>query len=120
MTSGLARQGIVDGAGQHLGAEGQQKPEDAAAEIVEVPARLTEEAVKGAEVFEAAQLGGLNDARKRTAAGAENPGAGQRLERGEARLGKAGLKGEQEWSKGTKQQIGQFRAPYLSFHINER
>src|SRR5882724_6603871 len=51
VASGLAREGVIDSTGQHLGAERQQKPEDAVAEIVEVPAGLAEEAVKGAEVF---------------------------------------------------------------------
>src|SRR5271154_3186060 len=100
VASGLARQGVIDGAGEDLGTERQQKLEDAVAEVIEVPAGLAEEAVKGAEVFEAAQLSGLNDARERAPAGAENPGAGQCPEGGEAGLGKAGLKGEQQGSKG--------------------
>jgi hypothetical protein len=70
--------------------------------------------VKGAEVFEAAQLSGLNDARERAPAGAENPGAGQCPEGGEAGLGKAGLKGEQQGSKGMDQQIGHSKGS-LSF-----
>jgi len=57
VAAGLAREGVIDSAGQDIGTERQQKLEDAVAEIIEVPAGLTEEAVKGAEVFEAAQLG---------------------------------------------------------------
>ena len=66
------------------------------AEIVEVPAGLAEEAVKGAEVFELGELGGLNDAGEGTAAGTEDPGASQGPEGGEAGPGEAGLEGEQE------------------------
>ena len=105
MTSRFARQGVINSADQDLGTEGQQELEDAVAEVVEVPAGLAEEAVKGGVVFEAAQLAGLNDARERAATGAENPGAGQRPERGETGLGKAGLKGEQEGSKGADEEI---------------
>src|SRR5271154_2371208 len=115
VASGLARQGVIDGAGEDLGTERQQKLEDAVAEVIEIPAGLAEEAVKRAEVFEAAQLAGLNDACKRAAAGAKNPGAGQSPERGEAGLGKAGLKREQKGSKGTDQQIGHSRL--LIFHF---
>jgi hypothetical protein len=75
-------------------------------EGIEAPAGLAEEAMKRAEVFETAQLSGLNDARKRAPTGAENPGAVQCPERREAGLSKAGLKGEQKGSKGTNQQIG--------------
>src|SRR5437870_6582182 len=57
-------------------------------ESIKVPAGLTEEAVKGGVMFEAAQLSGLNNAGERAAAGAENPGAGEGPERGEAGLGK--------------------------------
>jgi hypothetical protein len=71
MATGLARQGVMDSADENLRTERQQKPEDAVTELVRVPAGLTEEAVKGAEVFEAAQLSGLNDPRERTAAGTE-------------------------------------------------
>jgi len=74
---GLARAGVVDGARQHLGAERQQELEDAVAEVIQVPSGLAEEAVKRTEVFQMAQLPGLNDARERAPAGAENPGAGQ-------------------------------------------
>ena len=92
---GLARQGVVDGAGQHLGAERQQELEDAVAEVIKVPLGLAEEAVKRTEVFPMSQLPGWNDARERAPAGAENPGAGQRPEGGETGLGKAGLKSKQ-------------------------
>ena len=87
------------------------------AEVIEVPAGLAEETMKGAEVFEAAQLPGLNDAGERAPAGAENPGAGHCPEGGETGLGKAGLKGEQEGSKGTDQQIGHRRL--LIFHFSK-
>ena len=90
-----ARQRVVDSASEPLGTERQQKLEDAVAEVIEVPAGLAEEAVKGAEVFEAAQLSRLDDARNRPATGAENPGAGQSPEGGEAGLGKAGPTGKQ-------------------------
>jgi hypothetical protein len=69
MATGLARQGVVDSPGQHLGTEGQQKLKDAMAEVIEIPAGLAEETMKGAEVFESAQLSGLNDAGKRAPAG---------------------------------------------------
>jgi hypothetical protein len=120
VASGLARQGVIDSADENLRAKRQQKPEDAVTELVKVPAGLTEEAVKGAEVFESAQLSGLDDAREGTAAGTENPRTDQRLEGGVTGLGKARLKGEQEGSKGTDQQIGHATAPYLSSLINER
>jgi hypothetical protein len=106
VASGLARQGVVDSAGQHLGTERQQQLKDAVTEVIEIPAGPAEETMKGAEVFEAAQLPGLNDAGKRAAAGTKNPGAGQCPEGGETGLSKAGLKGEQQRSKGTDQQIG--------------
>jgi hypothetical protein len=79
--------------------------EDTAAQIVEVPAGLAEEAMERTVVFELGQLRGLDDAGQRTAAGAEDPSAGQDPEGMEARLGEAGLKSEQEWSKGTDQEI---------------
>src|SRR5450432_2357608 len=66
MATGLARQGVIDSTDENLRAEGQQKPEDTVTELVKVPAGLTEEAVEGAEVFEAAQLSGLDDAREGT------------------------------------------------------
>jgi len=88
--------------------------EDTAAQIVEIPTGLTEEAVEGAEVFELGELSGLNDAGERTAAGTEDPGAGQGPEGGEAGPSEAGLEGEQEWSKGTDQEIGHKE---LIFHL---
>jgi len=75
--------------------------EDTAAQVVEVPTGLAEEAVEGAEVFELGQLSGLNDAGEGTAARTEDPGAGQGPEGGEAGTGEAGLESEQEGSKGT-------------------
>jgi hypothetical protein len=59
-----------------------------------------------AVVLELGELRGLNDASQRTAAGTENPGAGQGPEGMEARLCEARLESEQEWSKGTDQEIG--------------
>jgi hypothetical protein len=70
--------------------------------------------VKRTEVFEMAQLPGLNDARERTPAGAENPGTGQRPEGGETGPGKARLKGEQEGSKRADEEIGHRRVFTLS------
>jgi hypothetical protein len=75
--------------------------EDTAAQIVEVPTGLAEEAMEGAEMFELGKLGGLNDAGEGTAARTEDPGTGQGPEGDEAGTGEAGLEGEQEWSKGT-------------------
>src|SRR5579864_8129507 len=115
VASGLARQGVVDGAGQHLGTKRQQHLKDAVAEVIEIPASLAEETMKGAEVFELAQLPGLNDASQRAPAGTENPGAGHCPEGGETGLGKAGLKGEQKRSKGTDQQIGHRRLRVFHF-----
>jgi hypothetical protein len=46
MASRFARHSIVHSASEDLGTEGQQKLEDAAAEVIEVPAGLAEEAVK--------------------------------------------------------------------------
>jgi len=106
VASGLAREGVIDSTDENLGTKRQQEPKDGVAEIVEVPAGLTEETMERAEVFEVAQLPGLNDASERTAAGTENPGAGQCPEGRETGLGKAGLKGKQERSKGTDEQIG--------------
>ena len=88
------------------------------AEIVEVPAGLAEEAVKGAEVFELGKLGGLNDAGEGTASGTEDPGAGQSPEGGEGGPRETGLEGEQEGSKGTDQEIGHAAAS-LSFIFNK-
>jgi hypothetical protein len=113
MAPGLARQCVIDGAGEELGTERQQELEDAVAEVVEVPAGLAEETVKRAEVLEAAQFPGLNDACEGTAAGAKDPGTGQRPG-GEAGPGKAGLKGEQEGSKGADEEIGYRRGVTLS------
>jgi hypothetical protein len=75
--------------------------EDAVAQIIEVPAGLAEEAMERAEVFELGQLRGLNDASQGTAAGTEDPGAGQGPEGGETGPCEAGLEGEQEGSEGT-------------------
>jgi len=91
--------------------------EDTAAQIVEVPAGLAEEAMEGAEVFELGELGGLNDAGEGTAAGTEDPGAGQSPEGGETGLREAGLEGEQEWSKGADQEMGHKERANLSLHI---
>ena len=114
MAPGLARQCVIDGAGEDLGTERQQELEDALAEVVEVPAGLAEETVKRAEVLEAAQFPGLNDACEGTAAGAKDPGTGQCPEGGEAGPGKAGLKGAQEGSKGANKEIGHRRGFTLS------
>jgi hypothetical protein len=70
--------------------------------------------MKRAVVFEAAQASGLNDASERAAAGAENPGASQSPEGGKTGLGKAGLKGEEERSKGADEEIGHKRVFSLS------
>jgi hypothetical protein len=107
MSTGLARQGVIDRPGEHLGTEGQQQLKDAVAEVIEIPASVAEETMKGAEVFEPAELPGLNDGGKRASAGTKNPGAGYGPEGGETGLSKAGLKGEQQRSKGTDQQIAQ-------------
>jgi hypothetical protein len=79
---------------------------DTVAQIIEVPAALAEKTMEGAVVFELGELGGLNDAGEGTAAGTEDPGAGQGPEGGEAGPREAGLEGEQEWSKGMDQEIG--------------
>jgi hypothetical protein len=115
VASGLTRESVIDRCGQHFRTERQQKLEDTVTESIKVPAGLTEEAVKGGVVFEAAQLSGLDDTSERTAAGAENPGAGQSPEGREAGPGKAGLKGEQEGSKGTDEQIR--HSWLLIFHL---
>jgi hypothetical protein len=81
---------------------------------------LAEEAMEGAEVFELGQLGGLNNAGQGTASGTEHPGAGQGPEGIKAGPSEAGLEGEQEWSKGTDQEIGHEAVSYLSSFINER
>ena len=64
MASGLAGKSVIDGGSENLGTEGQQEIEDAATEVVEIPAGLAEEAVKRAVVFEVAQLARLNDTRQ--------------------------------------------------------
>ena len=115
MATGLARQSVVDSAGQDLGTVWQQKLKDAVAEFIEIPSGLAEKTMKGAEVFVAAQLPGLNNAGKRAPAGTKNPGAGHCPEGGEARLSKAGLKGEQKRSEGPDQQLGQRQL--LVFHL---
>ena len=75
-------------------------------QLIEIPAGFAEEAVEGAVVFELGELRGLNDARKGAAAGTQDPGADQSPEGAEAGLGKAGLEGQQEGSKGLRQEIG--------------
>jgi len=75
--------------------------EDTAAQIIEIPTGLSEEAMERAVMFELGELSGLNDAGEGTVAGTEDPGAGQGPEGGEAGPDEAGLEGEQEWSKGT-------------------
>ncbi len=57
-------------------------------------------------MFEAGQLGGLNDVGQRAATGTKDPGASQGPEGGETGSSEARLKGEQEWSKGTDQEVG--------------
>lgn len=79
--------------------------EDTAAQRIEVPAGLAEEAMEGAVVFELGELDGLNDASQGTAAGTEDPGAGQGPEGGETGPSEAGLESEQEGSKGADQEI---------------
>ena len=70
--------------------------------------------MKRAEVFKAAELPGLNDASERASARTENPGAGQCPEGGKAGLSKAGLKREQEGSKGADEDV-RHRGALLSF-----
>jgi hypothetical protein len=70
--------------------------------------------MKGAVVFEAGQLGGLNDVGQGAATGAEDPGASQGPEGGETGSREARLQGEQEWSKGTDQEIGHERTSLSS------
>jgi hypothetical protein len=113
VATGLAGQSVVDSAQQLRLTEGQQKFENALTQLVQVPAGLAKEAMKGAVVFEAGQLGGLNDMGQGAATGTENPGASQGPEGGETGSSEARLQGEQEWSKGTDQEIGHER-PYLS------
>jgi hypothetical protein len=57
-------------------------------------------------VLDLGELRGLDDAGEGAAAGTEDPGAGQSPKGMEARLSEARLKSEQEWSKGTDQEIG--------------
>ena len=52
VAAGLAGQGVIDGSDQDRGAEGQQQLEHTVAQIIQVPASLAEEAVKGAVVLE--------------------------------------------------------------------
>ena len=99
--AGFTSQGVIDGTEKSLITKRQQQLEDTAAQIVEIPAGLAEEAMEGAVVFEVGQLCRLNDAGQGAAAGAEDPGARQGPEGMEAGLSKAGLKGEQKWRKGT-------------------
>jgi hypothetical protein len=93
--------------------------EDTVAQLIEVPAGLAEEAMERAVVFEVGELRGLNDAGEGTAARAEDPSAGHSPEGLEGWLSEARLKSEQEWSKGTHQEIGH-QASLLSYLINER
>jgi hypothetical protein len=88
--------------------------EDAVAQIIEVPAGLAEEPMERAVVFELGELRGLNDAGEGTAARAEDPSAGHGPEGIEARLSEARLKGQQEWSKGTDEEIRHLCAFTLS------
>ena len=87
------------------------------AQIIEVPAGLAEEAVKGAVVFEAVKLSGLNDVGEGTAAGTEDPGAGDGPEGGKTGLRKAGLEGEQEGSKRAEQEV-RHRSGLTTFHLH--
>jgi len=119
VTSGFTGQGVVDGADQNLGTKRQQQLEDTAAQIIEVPAGLAEEAMEGAVVFELGQLGRLHDASQGTAAGTQDPGAGQSPEGGEGGPGEAGLEGEQEGAKERTRKWG-MRRPCLSSLGNER
>jgi len=106
VATGLAGQSVIDSAQQLRVTEGQQKLKDGLTQLVQVPAGLAEEAMKGAVVFEAGQLGGLNDVGQGAATGTEDPGASQGPEGEETGSSEARLKGEQEWSKGTDQQFG--------------
>ena len=56
VASGLACEGVVHGCGQDFGTERQQKLENAVTEGIEVPASLTEEAMKGTKVLELGQI----------------------------------------------------------------
>jgi hypothetical protein len=82
-----------------LGTEGEQEAEGTVAPIVELPAGLAEEAVKRAVVFVLAELGGLDDAGKGAAAGAQDPGTAHAPKGVEAGLGKADWKADSNWTK---------------------
>jgi hypothetical protein len=69
-------------------------------------------------VFEVGELGGLNDARHGTAAGTEDPGAGQGPEGSKAGPSEARLEGKKERGEGTDQEIGH-AAVSLSFSFNK-
>jgi len=118
VTSRLARQGVIDGSDQDLGAEGEQELEDTVAQIIEIPAGLAQEAVEGAEVFVTAELSSLDDAGEGAAAGAQNPGTGEGPEGAEGRLGKTGFKDEQQRRKGTDQQIRHGATTLLGFLVS--
>src|SRR5208283_5100183 len=106
VATGLASQGVIDGTEQDRGAEGQQQVEHAMPQLIQVPTSVAEEAVKGAVVLELGELSALNDAGQGATAGTQDPGTDQPPEGAEARLGKAGLEGLEERSKGPYQQIG--------------
>jgi hypothetical protein len=91
MTAGLAGQSVIDGTDQDGTREGQEQLKDTSAEIIEVPAGLAEEAMKGAEVLELGQIAGLNDAGERAASATENPRASHGPEGTETGLSKARL-----------------------------
>jgi len=74
--------------------KGNSSLEDTAAQIIEVPAGLTEEAMERAVVFELGQLRGLDDAGQGTAARTEDPSAGQGPKGAESGSCEAGLEGE--------------------------
>ena len=65
-------------------------------------------------MFEVGELGGLHDASQGTAAGTEDPGAGQSPEGGETGPSEAGLEGEQEGSKRTDQEVGHEAFSFIS------
>jgi len=106
VSAGLAGESVIDGADQNGGTKGQQQMKDTAAQIIEIPASLTEEAMKGTKVLELGQIAGLNDAGEGAASGAQDPRTSHGPEGTEAGLGEARLEGEQEWSKGMDQEIG--------------
>jgi len=94
VSPGFTGQSIVDGTDQNRWTKRQQQLEDAAAQIVEIPAGLAEEAMEGTIMLELSQLCGLDNAGEGAAAGAEDPGARQSPEGMEAGLSEAGLKSE--------------------------